>query len=202
MVSGDPGAGGKSRPDLPGLPSPCALVVVDLQLGFEDPAFGTRNNPICEHNVARLIAAWRERHQPVVFVRHESRQADSPLAPGTPGNQFKPQLQGEPDLLVTKHVHSAFYGQPDLDHWLQDHGVEAVAICGITTDHCCETTARMASDLGYSTAFVLDATHTFDRVTPAGEVVPADEVARVTAASLHREFATVLATDEILARLG
>lgn len=202
MVLGDPGAGKEGRSDLPRLPSPCALLVVDLQLGFEDPSYGERNNPSCEQNVARLIAAWRERHQPVVFVRHESRNADSPLAPGTPGHQFKPQLTGEPDLLVTKHVHSAFYGQPDLDHWLQDHGVEAVAICGITTDHCCETTARMASDLGYATAFVLDATHTFDRMTPAGELVTADEVARATAASLHREFAAVLATDEILARIG
>jgi nicotinamidase-related amidase len=196
-------AGGEGQqPDLPGLPSPCALVVVDLQLGFEDPSFGARNNPNCEQNVARLIAAWRERHQPLVFVRHESRTADSPLAPGNPGNRFKPELQGEPDLLVTKHVHSAFYGQPDLDHWLQDHGVAAVAICGITTDHCCETTARMASDLGYATSFVLDATHTFDRITPAGEVVSADEVSRATAASLNREFATVLATDEILDGLG
>jgi hypothetical protein len=60
----------------------------------------------------------------------------------------------------------------------------------------------MASDLGYVTAFVLDATHTFDRLTPTGEPVAADEVARVTAASLPGEFAMVLATDEILARLG
>lgn len=200
MDPGGPAAG--KPPDLPGLPAACALLVVDVQLGFEDPSFGTRNNPSCEQNVARLIAAWRERHQPVVFVRHESRKADSPLAPGSPGNQFKPQLQGEPDLVVTKHVHSAFYGQPDLDHWLQDGGVEAVAICGITTDHCCETTARMASDLGYATTFVLDATHTFDRVTPTGELITADEVARATAASLHGEFAAVLATDELLAGIG
>lgn len=196
------GDGGEIRPEPPRLPRPCALLVVDLQMGFEDPSFGTRNNLSCEENVARLLAGWRAQDQPVVFVRHDSDSAGSPLRPGAPGNHFKSQLEGAPDLLVTKRVHSAFYGSPDLDQWLQERKVAAIAVCGITTDHCCETTARMASDLGYVTAFVLDATHTFDRLTPTGEPVAADEVARVTAASLDGEFAMVLATDEILGRLG
>ncbi len=45
---------------------------------------------------------------------------------------------------------------------------------------------------------MLDATHTFDRVGPDGTVMTADELARATATSLHGEFATVVATAELL----
>ncbi|MHB1526809.1 MAG: cysteine hydrolase family protein [Candidatus Dormibacteria bacterium] len=185
----------------PRVTAPCALVVIDVQTGFDDSAWGPRNNPQFEGNVARLLAGWQERRQPLIFVRHDSGEVGSPLAPETPGNQFKAEIQGKPDLIISKHVHSAFYGTPDLDGWLQGHGISSLAICGIATDHCCETTARMAGDLGYETFLVLDATRTFDRTTPGGEVIPADEIARATAASLHGEFATVLGTAAMLARL-
>ena len=62
-----------------------ALVVVDVQRGFEDPSFGPRGNPDCEGNVAALIAAWRAAGRPLVFVRHDWREPGAPLEPGTPG---------------------------------------------------------------------------------------------------------------------
>ena len=72
-----------------------ALVVVDVQLAFEDAAYwGPRNNPDCEANVAALLAAWREARRPVVFVRHDSDEPGSPLRPGDPGNAFRPELAG------------------------------------------------------------------------------------------------------------
>jgi nicotinamidase-related amidase len=182
------------------VPERCALVVIDVQVGFDDPVWGNRNNPSCEANVEVLVRRWREQGRPIVFVRHDSDEGpDSPLAPGQPGNDFKPMVSGEPDLLITKRVHSAFYGKPNLDTWLQDQRVDAVVICGIATDHCCETTARMASDLGYQTFFALDATHAFDRTGPDGQVVTADEICRATAASLHEEFAKVVTTAELVA---
>ena len=43
--------------------------------------------------------------------------------------------------------------------WLRDQGIGSIAICGIQTNVCCETTARMGSDLGYDVLFITDATY-------------------------------------------
>jgi nicotinamidase-related amidase len=175
-----------------------ALVVVDVQRGFDDPSWGRRSNPACEKNVGRLIAHWRELSAPVVFVRHDSRSPESPLSPRRPGNPFKPVIAGEPDLFVRKQVHSAFFGTPDLDGWLREHGLSGVAVCGIQTNFCCETTARMAANLGYDLTFVLDATHTFDLPTPDGGRIAAEDLERATAANLAAEFGSVVSTDSVV----
>jgi nicotinamidase-related amidase len=167
-----------------------ALVVVDVQRAFDDAGYwGRRNNPDCEANVASLIGAWREAGRPLVFVRHEFESHD---------HAFKDVVSGEPDLLVSKQVNSAFYGSPDLDAWLRESGIGSIALCGITTDHCVETTARMGANLGYDVLFVLDATHTFDRTGPDGTVMTADELARATATSLHEEFAAIVRTEQLV----
>jgi len=179
-----------------------ALIVIDLQQGFDEHArwspTGRRDNPGCEANVATLVAEWRRRGRPVVFVRHDSTEQGSPLQPGTPGNDFKAELTGEPDLLVAKQVHSAFHGEPDLNGWLTERGLGGVAVCGAQTNHCVETTARVGGDLGYDVLFVLDACLAFDRVGPDGAVVTAQELTRATAASLHGEFATVVSTADLV----
>lgn len=177
-----------------------ALVVVDLQVAFDDPMWGTRNNPACEANVVALTRAWRDAGRPIVFVRHDSVEDGSPLRPGQTGNALRPELlaAAEPDLLVAKQVNSAFYGRPDLDAWLRERDLRGFAVCGVQTNHCVETTARMGGNLGYEVLFVLDATHTFDRTGPDGTRLTADELARATATSLHGEFATVVSTHDLL----
>ncbi len=175
-----------------------ALVVVDVQRGFDDPQWGPRNNPACDHNIARLVAAWRERSWPLIHVRHDSDDSSSSLHPDSLGNQLKPYLPERCDLLVVKQVNSAFHGTPDLDAWLRNAGVGTLVVCGITTNHCCETTARVGGNLGYEVYFVLDATHTFDREGPDGSRLTADQLARATATNLHGEFATVVSTDQLL----
>ena len=83
-------------------------------------------------------------------------------------------------LLVAKSVHSAFLGSPGLAAWLREQGCDGIAVCGITTSHCCETTARAGSDIGFDVLFALDATHAFD-----SGGLSADQLARATAANLH-----------------
>jgi len=175
-----------------------ALLVIDVQRGLDDPLCGRRNNPACEENIAALLAGWRAAGWPVVFVRHDSVRGDSPLRPGQPGNDFKPVVSGAPDLLVTKHTNSAFLGTPDLHAWLQCRGITGVAIAGVQTNYCCESTARMANDLGYATLFILDATYTFDLPAHGGGTISAEELARVTASNLQGEVAEVVMTAELI----
>ena len=101
------------------------------------------------------------------------------------------------DLLVTKTVNSSFHGEPSLQAWLDDQDIRTIYVCGITTNHCCETTARVGGNLGYDVRFVIDATHTFDRADPYGAVVPAAELSRITTTNLHEEFATVMQSTQI-----
>ncbi|MFE3328346.1 cysteine hydrolase family protein [Streptomyces sp. NPDC059176] len=187
-----------------------ALVVVDVQKGFEEEDFwGPRNNPGADGNIASLIEVWQATGRPVVFVRHDSVAPGSPLRRGCAGNGFKDYVEqrrgrGEgPELLVTKSVNSAFYGTPDLREWFEAQGVRQFVVAGIQTNMCAETTARMGGNLGYEVLFALDATHTFDLAGPFGWTMGAEELARATAVSLHGGgFATVVTTDELVAAAG
>ncbi|MCX5411814.1 cysteine hydrolase family protein [Streptomyces sp. NBC_00059] len=184
-----------------------ALVVVDVQQGFEEEAhWGPRNNPEADRNIAELIDVWQASGRPVVFVRHDSPKPDSPLRAGYPGNAFKEYVEERrgkgagPELFLTKSVNSAFYGTPDLDAWLREAGVRQIVVAGIQTNMCAETTARMGGNLGYEVFFAFDATYTFDAVGPWGWRLSADEVARATAVTLHGGgFASVVRSEELVA---
>lgn len=176
-----------------------ALLVVDVQRGFDEPLWGARNNPLAEENIGQLLAAWRSTGRPVLHVQHLSRSPVSPLAPGQPGSEIKPvarPLAGEP--VFSKHVNSAFIGT-DLESHLREHAIEGLVVVGLTTDHCVSTTVRMAGNLGFDTWVVSDATATFDRVGPSGETYAAEQIHAVALASLHGEFATVLSAEQLLA---
>lgn len=175
-----------------------ALIVIDVQQGIDDPFWGRRNNPRAEKNIARLLAAWRAANAPIYHVHHNSVRPTSPLRPGQPGNDFKPEalpLAGEP--VFEKTVNSAFIGT-DLEQRLREDGIERVVVIGLTTNHCVETSARMAANLGFDTWVVSDATATHDRTGPDGVLYPAETIHAVSLASLHGEFATVLDTASLL----
>ena len=179
-----------------------ALVVIDVQQGFssyDEP--GERNNPDCENNISKLIDAWRARGLPIVYVRHDSKSETSVLRPGQPGNDFKDVLTGEPDLLVTKSVNSAFYGTPDLDAWLKQNNISELALGGIQTNMCCDVTARMAGNMGYDVWFVIDAMHTFAK-TAYGVKLSAHQLSDATAVNLQGDFAEVISAEEAVTRLA
>jgi len=181
------------------IPPDSVLLLIDFQQGFDNPSWGQRNNPTAEQRAKDLLDAWREADRPLVHIRHDSQEAKSPLQRTQSGFAFKPKVApNEDEHLVVKQVNSAFVGT-NLQLWLEEHGYERLVLTGLTTDHCVSTTARMAENLGFRVIVVADATATFERETPTGRTVPADENHQVALAQLRGEFATVANTEQVLA---
>ncbi len=179
-----------------------ALLVIDVQQGFNDPRWGRRNNPDAEQQIGRLLTAWRRTNRPVINIQHCSVEPDSPLRPGQPGVEFKPVAAPRPgEPVLQKTVNSAFIGT-DLEARLRANAIERVVIVGLTTNHCVDSTTRMAGNLGFHPILVSDATATFDRTGPDGRVWPAEEIHAMSLANLHEEFAELATTDQVLAMIA
>ena len=140
--------------------SQSALLVIDAQDSFKvGPRWARRNNLEFEHNVTALIDAYRAAGLPVIFFLHTD---------GDPGFEpdsvhlklmdFLSPLTSEPVLL--KDTRNAFTSTT-LQTKLLHLGVRRLAVTGISMEQCCETTTRVAADLGFAVDFVIDATMTF-----------------------------------------
>jgi nicotinamidase-related amidase len=176
--------------------SPPTLLLIDVQRGFDEPVWPERNNPAAEEKIAELLAAWRDTGAPVIHVRHESAAPTGVFKRGTDSFSFKPE--GEPlseEPIVDKRVNSGFIGT-DLEDRLRAADAETVVIAGLTTNHCCSTTARMASNLGFETWLVADATATHAR----GDF-DAETMHRVELTALDGEFVEVLDAREAIRRV-
>lgn len=178
-----------------------ALILIDVQQGFNDPKWGKRNNPDAEQRMAELLAAWRAAQAPVIHFQHHSTEAGSPLRPGQQGCEIKPEVApvgGEP--VRSKNVNSCFIGT-GLGEELERKHINTLVLAGLTTDHCVSTTARMGANLGYRIYVVSDATATFEREGPEGKRFDAQAMHETALASLNGEFAQVMPAAEIVRKV-
>jgi nicotinamidase-related amidase len=170
-----------------------ALLVVDAQDSFKvRPRWERRNNHDFEKNVGALIAAYRAANLPVVFFLHtdsdEGFSTDSPLFKLM---DFIQPRGGEPVFI--KNTRNCFTSTP-LQPYLLEKGVRRVAIAGIQMEQCCETTARVAADLGYAVDFVTEATMTFPipNWDCPGEELDVAAIRERTEYALRRRFARLV----------
>ena len=104
-------------------------------------------------------------------------------------------------MRFDKHTHNAFT-DTGLDLWLRRQGVTKLIISGIRNEQCCETTARVGTDLGYDVDFVSEATLTFPMThTGSGRTFSAEEITTRTELVLADRFARIVDVDTCLADL-
>jgi nicotinamidase-related amidase len=182
--------------------SESALLVVDAQDSFKvDPKWERRNNRNFERNVSALIDAYRAAGRPVIFFLHTDSD------PGFERDSVHLRLmdfitvrEGEPVIL--KDTRNTFTGTT-LQAQLLALGVRRLAITGIQMEQCCETTARVAADLGYAVDFVIDGTMTFPikNWDVPGEELGVAAVEERTIYALRRRFARIVRTETLVAEL-
>ena len=139
-----------------------ALLVIDVQESFRQrPLWRTLNNPELIVNVRRLVEAARARREPVIWVLHAEPGTGGLFDPANGHVRVVDELEPAKDEpVVVKTSHNAF-STTNLQQTLTAAGVRSVTVCGIRTEQCVETTARVAADFGYEVTFVTEATGTF-----------------------------------------
>lgn len=178
-----------------------ALILVDIQNDY----FPSGKWPLvgieaAADQAAKVLAAFRERADLVVHVRHEFDSADAPFfAPGSEGAKIHGKvasLPGEP--VVLKHFVNAFR-DTDLKAILDQHGVESLVVVGHMSHMCVDGAVRAAADFGYPVTVLHDACATLD-LEFNGVKVPAAQVHAAYMASLAFAYADVVSTAEYLNR--
>jgi nicotinamidase-related amidase len=176
-----------------------ALLVIDVQESFRQRENWRRvSTPDIAAKAGELVSIAREAGDLVVWVLHSE--------PGT-GDAFDPACgfvrlmdglepqSGEP--VLTKTSRNAFT-TTNLQQILTEKGIRELVICGIQTEQCCETTARVGADLGFDVTFVTEATATFPipHRSGVGELGVEDIVDR-TEYALSGRFATISTIAEL-----
>ena len=183
-----------------------ALLLIDVQTGVTELQHwggptGRRNNPGAEDHMRTLLEQWRSARRPVLFTRHDSREAKSPLKIALPTGAFIAGLEPRAgEVVVVKDVNGGFIGT-NLEIHLRRLGAARLVVAGFFTNMCVETTVRQAGNMGFDTYLVEDACATTNRIGFDGVDYDAETVHALSVASMNGEFCTALKTAQTLALL-
>ena len=203
------------------------LMVIDFQDYVANPTMGLtgtwlarnasaaqtyvrRITDVCIPNTSRLLNAFRQAGQEVIFTRHGAllpdgrdlierrrrRDRDAQIATDQPAmwpsrsleHQIVEQLAPLSTELVIDKNSSSPFNATGIDQLLRNLGIKSIVLAGLATDMCVETTARDAADRGYNVIVVADATATFY-----------ESHHRAALSSLARVYAQVWSTEKVLA---
>lgn len=191
-------------------PRESALVVIDMQ------EFYVKDVPAALEiipTINRLAQAFRQRGGRVAWVsmvagengrslwplyhdyfftkENGARHRDN-LTKGHPGQKLRSDLDVQPgDIFADKQRFSAFIPKySELPDKLEAAGIRNVAIAGVVTNFCCETSARDAMMLDYHVAMVSDA-----------NAARFEEDHVIGFSTVFQSFGDVLTADELLAEV-
>jgi ureidoacrylate peracid hydrolase len=193
-------------------PQRTALINVDMQNCFvENSPFASREGPALLGRINRLADACRSLGVTIIHTAHVIRPDRSNLGvlgdilpvvktgvldEGSFSAALHKDLDVRPtDIILYKPRYGSFHGT-DLELILHSKAIDTVIICGLTTNCCCETTAREANARDFKVFFLSDGTAAIDT-----NGISAEELQRVTCATVGALYAQVLTIDQILAKL-
>jgi nicotinamidase-related amidase len=176
-------------------PSDEALVIVDIQnFYFEGGSLPLIGSVEAAKQARRLLDRFREKHLPVIHVRHVPNNA-------VESDQYRIRQDVTPlsdEKVIVKHYANSFR-ETELLSELKRAGIRRLVICGMQTHMCVEATARAAADLGFDVTVVADACAT-RALEYAGTTVPAADVHAAALSALRDMYAKIVTTEDVLGR--
>jgi nicotinamidase-related amidase len=162
----------------------------------------TCGGPAVLPGCARLIAAFRNASRPVIYTRHvhHPNLSDAGIMgwwwegmcfEGSPESHVAEELAplaGE--KVILKHRYSSFYNT-DLETVLRVWKIEDLALCGIMTNMCVESTARDAYYRDFRVFIPADGTGTIN-----------EEMHQASLLNLSFGFASITTVERLLAEVG
>lgn len=128
-------------------------------------------------NLSAIVSSARRSGLRIVYVPHRQWRAgdyetwDHPtpyqlgaagirmFAKGSWGGEWRTEFEPQPgDLIAREHFGSSGFANTDLDFLLKQHRIRRVIVIGLLANTCIETTSKFATELGYHTTLVKDAT--------------------------------------------
>lgn len=175
-----------------------ALLIIDVQESFLHRSYWSEEDvPAFKQALTTLITGCRQQGALLVDIFHDDGEWPFNLESGLVTRL--PFLTHQADVTVYKHVHNALT-ESGLHQWLRERQVDHLIIAGLRTEQCCETTTRVASDLGYRVTFVTEATLTFP-MTHNGRTLSSAELKFHTETVLIDRFAAIRDVAGCLAEL-
>ena len=142
------------------------LIVIDMQKALMDDEL--YNYPVLVENVAKVIAAAREKGVEVIYVQHDA-------GPGTGfslgdeafaiADEVAPR---DGEKVFVKKINSCF-GNKDFTAYLEESKDDTLMIVGLQTNFCIDATVKSAFERGYDVIVPEGTNSTFDNPYMTGE---------------------------------
>jgi ureidoacrylate peracid hydrolase len=189
-----------------------ALILVDMQNIWVHPR-GARYLPSSEDIVPKIQELLRFCHagnMPVIYlhttkrrdladvgifadIKPQTHDADDEWSnfEGTPGAEiYEPVKPTGDDILVKKFRYSGFYGT-QLENLLRALGRDTIAITGVATNVCCDSTARDGAMRDFKVLFLSDCNASFSQAEQ-----------EATLSNFDKHFGVVMDSQTLLGKLG
>jgi len=153
-------------------PEIAALLVLDMQeYFFQDRSHAfIPSAPAIVPGICKLIAAFSSAGYPIITTRHTNTVEDAGMMAEwwrdlinsqTSCSHYITPIKTHKTIHINKNQYDAFH-HTSLENILLQHNIRQVAICGVMTHLCCETTARSAFMRGFEVFFTVDGTATYN----------------------------------------